>query len=316
MLSINLDITDPFFNLALEEFFFRNSTEDFFIVGINDPSVIIGKHQIANEEVNNLFIAERNIPVIRRITGGGTVYHDHGNVNFTFIASGEPGTQVNFRKHTQPVTDFLASLHVDARFEGKNDIRTGGLKVSGNAEHVFKNRVLHHGTLLFDSSLDDLRESLLQTEGEYISRAVASNRTSVTNLSKHIQKLGSAGELKSELFRFVMNMMPGSVTYHPNESEQEAIEAIAGTKYKTWEWNYAYGPAYRFINKFEFRGSTHCCDLSVKDGIIIKSRISGSELLEQPGLEMKEMRHYLPDLKQYFESLFPGEGRNLALRFF
>jgi len=316
MFSINLDITDPYFNLALEEYFFRNSAEDFFIVGINDPSVIIGKHQIANEEVNNRFVAERNIPVIRRITGGGTVYHDHGNVNFTFITSGEPGTQVNFRKHTQPVTDFLASLQVDARFEGKNDIRTGGLKVSGNAEHVFKNRVLHHGTLLFDSSLDDIRESLLQTEGEYISRAVASNRTSVTNLSNHIRNLGSAVELKSELFRYVMNTMPGCVTYHPNESEQEAIEAIAGTKYRTWEWNFAYGPAYRFTNKFEFRGSTCCCDLNVKDGIITKSRITGSRLLEEPGLEMKEMRHYLPDLAQYFEALFPAEGMDLALRFF
>ena len=183
MLCINLETNDPFFNLALEEHYFRTRTDDFFIVNINSPSIIIGKHQIANEEVNNRFVESRGVPVIRRISGGGTVYHDQGNINFAFISSGEPGAMVNFKKHTSPVTAFLNSLDVDARLEGKNDIRTGGLKISGNAEHVFKNRVLHHGTLLFNSTLTDLRDSLLMTEGRYTSRAVASNRTSVTNLT-------------------------------------------------------------------------------------------------------------------------------------
>lgn len=316
MLCINLESHDPFFNLALEEYYFRNRTEDFFVVSINEPSIIIGKHQIANEEINNRFVSDRNIPVIRRITGGGTVYHDHGNINFTFISSGEPGTQVNFKKHTEPVTDFLASLKVDARFEGKNDIRTGGLKVSGNAEHVFKNRVLHHGTLLFNSSLSDLRDSLLMTEGQYISRAVASNRTSVTNLNNMLPEIDTAVQLKGELLKFVMVTMPDTELYSPGETEITNIAALAKSKYMTWEWNYAYGPAYRFINRFKFREINHCCDLNIKDGIVSSSRITGSAVLESPGRELTGLRHHLPVFTDFFETLYPGEGRELALRFF
>ncbi|MBE0676533.1 MAG: lipoate--protein ligase [Bacteroidales bacterium] len=316
MLCINLDTTNPHFNLALEEYYFRNRKDDFFIVGINEPSIIIGKHQIANEEVNTRFVDDRNVPVIRRISGGGTVYHDTGNVNFTFIASGEPGSQVNFRKHTAPVTEFLNSLEVDARLEGKNDIRTGGLKISGNAEHVFKNRVLHHGTLLFNSSLDDLREALLVNHGQYVSRAVPSNRTSVTNLSELLPAIASAEELKAQLFRYVMMKLPGSELYRPGNDDAAAIRTLAEAKYHSWEWNYAYGPAYRFINRFPFRGRMHCCDLNVKEGWIINSQITGSTDLEIPGREMKGIRHYFRDVENYFRSLFPGEERELALSFF
>lgn len=316
MRFINLQTTDPHFNLALEEYYFRSDTESYFITGINSPSVIIGKHQIANEEVNNRFVVERSIPVIRRITGGGTVYHDQGNVNFTFISSGEPGTQVNFQRNTQPVTDFLRSLKVDARLEGKNDIRLGGLKISGNAEHVFKNRVLHHGTLLFSASITDLRESLLMTEGKYISRAVASNRTTVTNLCDMLPGIATAGELKSQLFSFVMAQFKGAEEYMPSESEKEAVRTLAETKYQSWQWNHAYGPPYRFINRFRFRERMHCCDLSIREGRVVNSQITGSSLLEQPGRDLREMRHYFDDFEAFFRARFPGEERELALNFF
>ena len=151
MLCLNLESTDPYFNLAVDEYLLKNRKEDFLILGINDTSVIIGKHQVAHRESATKFVTQNNIPVIRRISGGGTVYHDNGNLNFSFILKSEQGKQVDFRKYTLPVISFLASLGVDAKFEGKNDLKVNGLKISGNAEHVYHDRVLHHGTLLFNS---------------------------------------------------------------------------------------------------------------------------------------------------------------------
>jgi hypothetical protein len=128
--------------------------------------------------------------------------------------------------------------------------------------------------------------------------------------------INSAGELKSELMKYVIITTPGSELFNPGKDDIADIKALAESKYTTWEWNYAYGPAYRFTNRFEFRGKAHCCDLNVKDGIITASRITGSEQLELPGREMVNLRHHFPDVAEYFDSLFPDEGRELTFGFF
>src|SRR5450759_4199757 len=174
MFCINLNTNDPFFNLAIEEYLLKNSKEEYLILGINKPSVIIGKHQSAHREVDTKFVLENNIPVIRRISGGGSVFHDNGNLNFTFICQSEDGKQVDFRKYTKPVIEFLLSLGLETKFEGGNDLKIDGLKISGNAEHVHRNRVLHHGTLLFSTSLDMLRNALRKDSSHYTTRAVES----------------------------------------------------------------------------------------------------------------------------------------------
>jgi lipoate-protein ligase A len=162
MLCINLPTHDPYFNLATEEYLLRSGKENYFLVSVNDPSVIIGKHQIANAESAVQYVTENNIPVIRRISGGGTVYHDEGNLNFTFIGNSTSGHQIDFKKHTEPIIDFLESKNVNAEFYGKNQINADGIKISGNAEHIYKNRVLHHGTLLYCTSLEKLHNSIKQ----------------------------------------------------------------------------------------------------------------------------------------------------------
>ncbi len=182
MFLINLKTHDPYFNLALEEVFLKCRDSEYLILGINDPSVVIGKHQVAHREVNTKFITRNNIPVIRRISGGGTVFHDGGNLNFTFIRESEEGKQVDFKKYTWPVIHFLNSLGINANLEGKSDIKVDGLKISGNAEHVYRNRVLHHGTLLFSSSINSLRNSIREDKSCYVTRAVNSNPSSVINL--------------------------------------------------------------------------------------------------------------------------------------
>jgi lipoate---protein ligase len=288
---------DPFFNLAIEEILLKNSEDEYLILCINHPSVIIGKHQTAHKEVNTKFLFENNIPLIRRISGGGTVFHDQGNLNFTFIRQSESGKQVDFRKHTQPVIDFLVSSGIDAKFEGKNDIKVDGFKISGNAEQIHRNRVLHHGTLLFSTSLQILRNTLRKDKSCYLTRAVESNPSSVMNLNEKLTLFRDIYEFREGMMQFFLENLADTETI--KLSEQETIKALslAETKYKSWEWNYAYGPEYCFRNSFQSDGKLHYCSLSVKDGIIVKCTIEGSEKMEDFAKKLTGCRHMVSDMQ-------------------
>jgi lipoate-protein ligase A len=306
MFCINLESTDPFFNLAVDEYLLKNSREDFLILGINDPSVIVGKHQVVHREVDTKVVTEHNIPVIRRISGGGTVFHDKGNMNFSFIMKSEPGKQVDFRKFTLPVIEFLSSLGVEAKFEGKNDLKVNGLKVSGNSEHVYHDRVLHHGTLLFDTDLEMLKVSIRKDPGKYETRAVSSNPSPVTNLItvlkavlKTVLKYGdNIHEFKSFMMEWLLRNFPGSETYALSGAQRLAVEELAASKYKTWEWNYAYGPEYYFNNRFVFSRNEISCHLFVKDGLIKECE---SDKLKPAGERLVGCRHMVNDIKEVFE---------------
>jgi len=298
MLCISLESTDPFFNLAIEELLLKNSNKEYLILGINSPSVIIGKHQSAHREVNTKFVTEYKIPVIRRITGGGTVYHDTGNMNFTFIRQTEAGKQVNFRKYTQPIIDYLISIGTEAKFEGKNDIKVGGLKISGNAEHVHRNRVLHHGTLLFNTSLDMLSNSLRKDSSCYTSRSVESNPSSVMNLQEILKSYKNIHDFRSEMMNYLMNNMSDMMPYELSQSETEQAGLLAGSKYKTWEWNWAYGPEYHFANQFEIAGEPLSCKMFIKDGIIMECEIEGSDEIKAAAKKLIGCRHMVAEVKK------------------
>jgi lipoate---protein ligase len=160
MLCIYNPSTEPYFNMAAEEYLLKNFSANIFMLWRNDNAVVVGKHQNSLAEINHDFVQQNNIKVVRRLSGGGTVFHDLGNLNFTFITNGEGEELVNFRKFTQPILEVLLQLGVHAKFEGRNDLTINGLKFSGNAEHVFKKRTLHHGTLLFSSKISDLTQAL------------------------------------------------------------------------------------------------------------------------------------------------------------
>jgi len=286
MFCITLDSHDPFFNLAIEEILLKKRIEEYFILGINHPSVIIGKHQTLHREVETKFITENNIQVVRRISGGGAVFHDLGNLNFTFIKQCEPGKQVDFVKYTRPVIDFLLSLGVEARFEGKNDLKVNGLKISGNAEHIHRNRALHHGTLLFSTSLDMLRNSLRKDTSHYTSRAVESNPSSVTNLKEFLPMFRDIFEFRSGMMNYFLQNLPEADVYKLSEQERYEAESLADSKYRTWEWNWAYGPEYQFINKFEYGGHQIYCRLYVKDGTIRDCIVEGTSELASAGKKL------------------------------
>lgn len=300
MLCLNLKSTDPCFNLAVDEYLLRNSTGDFFILSVNSPSVIIGKHQVAHREADTEYVTKYRIPVIRRISGGGTVFHDKGNLNFSFILRSTQGKQVDFRKYTLPVISFLESMGVNAKFEGKNDLKVKGLKISGNAEHIYREKVLHHGTLLFDADLGKLKRSIRKDTSGYSTRAVESNPSSVMNIKDIISPAKDIEEFRTDMFSFFVEQKGNKIT-ELTQTEISAIESLADTRYRTWEWNYAYGPEYQFKSIVEMSGTQFEWWFLVRGGIIMDCRTDGPDEVQAVGKRLIGSRHMPDDLLSIFE---------------
>jgi lipoate-protein ligase A len=310
MLCLNVESTDPFFNLAAEECLLKDISGEYLILYINSPAVIIGKHQVAHREADTAFVSKENIPVIRRISGGGAVFHDAGNLNFSFILQSSQGRQVDFKKYTEPVIDFLRTLGITASFEGKNDLKVGGFKISGNAEHVFHERVLHHGTLLFNSDLRLLSSSLRKDTSHYSTRAVGSNPSPVMNLKQDCPHVNDTNKLKMGMLLYFLAKQGNSPFEMPPEL-REKCSLLADSKFRTWEWNYAYGPEYHFNNNFILNGNSHSCRLYVKDGIIWECEIQGSGMMTFAGKKLIGCRHMVRDMTEVLKkediSLSPEE---------
>lgn len=268
MLIINRPQTDPYFNLAAEEYLLKNTIEDCFMLWQNKPSIILGKHQNTLAEINYSFVKENNIPVVRRISGGGAVFHDLGNLNFTFISSGEKEKLVDFRKFTQPIIEVLTQMGVPARFEGKNDLRVNGLKISGNAEHVYRNKVLHHGTLLFSADLNYLNQAIKSVPERFKDKAVQSVRSKVANITDFLEADLSLVEFKEKIINFIKTSNTDIAQYSLSSEDIIGINKLVQEKYKTWQWNFGYSPAYVFETKLHLYNQTVPIDIFVKNGII------------------------------------------------
>lgn len=268
MLLIERPQTDPYFNLAAEEYLLKNLDQDCFMLWVNEPSVILGKHQNAFAEINRAFVEKNKIPVIRRISGGGTVFHDPGNLNFTFISRGEKEKLIDFRKFTRPVIDYLNELGLPAQFEGKNDIRIEGLKVSGNAEHVYRDKVLHHGTLLYSSRLGTLNEAIRGKEKQFHDKAVKSVRSQVTNISSLLPGPLPLEEFKQGIIRHVINRFANLAHVRLSDHDIQQISLLAEKKYRTWEWNYGYSPRFEFRKKVSLGGNEFVVVMDVREGIV------------------------------------------------
>jgi lipoate-protein ligase A len=187
-------------------------------------------------------------------------------------------------------------MGVEARFEGKNDLKVDGLKISGNAEHIHGNRVLHHGTLLFSTSLEMLRNSLRKDTSCYTSKAVVSNPSSVVNLNEKMNCFPDIYEFRSEMMNFFLKNFSDNFPYSLTQAEINQAQSIADSKYKTWEWNWAYGPEYTFKNRFELNKVTYSCDLFIKDGIIRECFIKGSDQMNSASKKLIGCRHMVNDL--------------------
>jgi len=240
------DTINPYFNLATEQYLMDTESEDVFMLWRNDRSVIIGRNQNAYAEINHAFVEEHDIPVVRRLTGGGAVFHDPGNLCFTFIVNRESCPEMDFSRFCRPILEALRALGVPAELSGRNDMVADGRKFSGNAECVYGDKVLHHGTLLFSADLSRLAGALNVDEEKVRSKGIKSVRSRVCNLSEYLPDL-SVTDLKARLEEAV-DAEPVAFS-----SEQlDGIHALVNSKYATWEWNYGHSRKYETTIKRRF----------------------------------------------------------------
>jgi lipoate---protein ligase len=276
MLIIRRHNTDPWFNLATEEFVLKNFEEDSFMLWRNAPSIIVGKHQNTLAEINLDYVKKNNIKVVRRLSGGGAVFHDLGNINFTFIKKGDNGNLIDFKKYTEPILEVLLKMGINARFEGRNDLTIDGKKFSGNAEHIWKNRVLHHGTLLFSAHMANLSEALNADPLKFQDKAVKSVRSRVTNISEHLKEPMDVMAFAGMIQDHIVDKYPDARFYDLTDEDHAKILDLVATKYGTWDWNFGYSPEYNFkkILRTDNSGTIEF-DLDVHDGVIRAVKIFG-----------------------------------------
>ena len=284
---ITLDSTFPYHNLAVEEYLLQQTTDNVFMLWQNDNTIVIGRHQNTAAEVNQEYVDNHHVNIVRRLTGGGAVFHDTGNLNFTFIQNVEPGKkEIDFLKYLQPIVDALQSLGVPAAFSGRNDLVINGQKISGNAMTFFGNRVLEHGTLLFSSQMSDLANALKVDPDKFIDKAVKSVRSRVTNISEHLPKPMTVLEFKDYLMDFIMRQNQMTALQNLTEKEEAVVSQLMEEKYQTWEWNYGKSPEYSVNKKIRTKGGTVQVVADIRDGLIRDLRFFGDFFGEKDPQEL------------------------------
>ncbi len=269
MLLVENNSLNPYFNIAAEEYLLKEYEADVAMIWRSNASIIVGKHQNTLAEINLDYVIQNRIPVVRRLSGGGTVFHDPGNVNFTFIFRHEKEKLVDFVAYTRPVVLFLQLLGVHAKFEGKNNLKVNGIKISGNAEHVYKNKVLHHGTLLFNANLEHLEEAIKAKEENFVSKAVKSNRMRVQNISHLIDPSITCEEFLARFRLFLTDYFKGIESFSFSAADIERINQLSNDKYQTWGWNYGYSPTFILTNTGCINGTPVSVRLHVARGKIV-----------------------------------------------
>lgn len=302
MIYLESKIVDPYWNLALEQYLFETvgQTADCFMLWQNKDSIIIGKHQNTLEEVNSAFVEENNIPVVRRLSGGGAVYHDLGNLNFTFITSQNQGRQLHMQSFCTPVIQTLKQLGISAEISGRNDLTIHSRKFSGNSQYVKDGRLLHHGTLMFSSELEVLEKALNVRKDKVISKGIKSVRDRVTNIRDYLPNPVSLIEFKELLKRNTLRSLNVS-PYAFSEHDLSEIRRIADERYHTWEWNYGESPACTICRKKYFQDCGFVeVRIGIQHGCISDLKIYGDFLGEDPPEELTEEFLGMPFTSQNF----------------
>ncbi|MCK4879613.1 MAG: lipoate--protein ligase [Bacteroidales bacterium] len=276
MLCIVSPYSNPYFNLASEEYLLKGFQEDVFLLYRNIPSIVVGKHQNTLAEINLPFVQEREILVARRISGGGTVFHDQGNLNFAFFTSGKEGELVDYKRATRPIIEAMEEMGLDVRLGKRNELLLNGLKISGTASHVFKQRVLHHGTLLFSSEMGNMSAALKSVQERFTDRAVKSVRSKVTNIRDHLTECMDMEMFQERILNHMLQTYDNAKPYHFSETDMKEITALRDSKFSTWEWNFGYSPKYQFCRNISFSAGRLELHMNVEKGVIRELKIEGN----------------------------------------
>lgn len=289
----NRGITDARINLALEEYVFRNKPvdDDVLLFYVNSPAIIIGRNQNTIEEINPGVVEQRGIKVVRRVSGGGAVYHDLGNLNFSVMTPNVSGRFNRYDTFTKPVIEVLQSLGVPAELSGRNDILADGRKISGNAQFATATRMFSHGTLLYDSNLDDVTEALRPRPGKVESKGMKSIRSRVANISEFISQPMTVNELRLKILDAIFGSteLERIPTIKLDEADWKAVEELVASKYDTWAWNFGENPASNVQHAIRFPSGEIDARIEVQEGRIAGIRIFGDFMGRQDVTELEAL---------------------------
>lgn len=274
----NKGITDPRINLAIEEYLLKTmdvEKDPFLLFYINEPSIIIGKNQNTSEEINTDYVDSNGIHVVRRLSGGGAVYHDHGNLNYSFITVDDGESFRNFRKFTEPVVQALQGLGVNAELSGRNDLMAEGRKISGNAQFSTKGRMYSHGTLLFDTEVEAVVSALKVSKEKIESKGIKSIRSRVANISEFLEEPMTVTEFRSAILHSIFDGEEKVRYYELTEEDWAGIHEISKERYGNWDWNYGKSPKFNMKHSNRFPVGGIDVRLQVENGIVKDANIFG-----------------------------------------
>jgi len=315
----NHGITDPRINLAIEEYVLNNFGEQdtYLLFYINEPSIIIGKNQNSIEEINTDYVEENNIKVVRRLSGGGAVYHDEGNLNFSFITKDDGDSFHNFARFTEPVVKALNDVGVPAELIGRNDLLVDGRKISGNAQFATRGRMFSHGTLMFDSEIEHVVSALNVNKEKIESKGIKSIRSRVANIAEYLQEKMTMEQFKALILRSIFDVddIKDVPQYELTEQDWDRIHELSRNRYQKWEWNFGKSPAYNVKESHKFPAGLLDVRLNVKKGIIENCKIYGDffglgeiEELEQKLIGVRHERKAVEEaLKDFDVSHYLGK---------